>query len=210
MASEEGWRRCSSCREWIDFQTGYYTCNVSTCNRKNTAFVFCSVDCWDAHLPTMNHREAWAEDQHSPSAAQWSRQQAAPKPSRKPREARTRSEPAREPARAAAPTVVVRPAAEPAGSSEPARSSEPAGSSEPAAAAPSAPAPAALSDDVPDEILIVASRLKDYVRARSGMNTSDRVLAPLSKILREVCDRAIDNARRDERKTVLDRDIPSR
>lgn len=183
MANDEGWRRCSSCREWIDFQTGYYTCNVSTCNRRNTAFVFCSVDCWDAHLPTMNHREAWAEDQHSPSAAQWSREQAAAKPSRKPREAKARIEPAHEPARPAAPTVVRRPAES---------------------------APVALSDDVPDEILIVASRLKDYVRARSGMNTSDRVLAPLSKILREVCDRAIENARRDERKTVLDRDIPSR
>ncbi|MEE2677998.1 MAG: hypothetical protein VX546_05410, partial [Myxococcota bacterium] len=61
---------------------------------------------------------------------------------------------------------------------------------------------------LPREILIVASRLKSYILARSGMNTSDRVLAPLSEILRRVCDEAIENARREERKTVLDRDIP--
>ena len=57
-------------------------------------------------------------------------------------------------------------------------------------------------------MLIVASRLKDYVRARSGMNTSDRVLEPLSAIVRSVCEEAIRNAERDERKTILDRDIP--
>ncbi|MAE94483.1 MAG: hypothetical protein CL910_07485 [Deltaproteobacteria bacterium] len=191
MTHQEGWRRCSSCREWIDFETGYYTCNVSTCNRKNTAFVFCSVSCWDAHLPTMNHREAWAEDQRSPSSTEWARQQAAPGPTRKPREPKPAAP------RPAAPrptgTVVRRPAAE----------REPESTSAPAA-------PEPLSDDVPDEILIVASRLKDYIRARSGMNTSERVLGPLSVIVREVCDRAIENARRDERKTVLDRDVPTR
>jgi histone H3/H4 len=34
------------------------------------------------------------------------------------------------------------------------------------------------------------------------------VLQPLSEIIRRVCDRAIANAERDGRKTVLDRDIP--
>lgn len=64
------------------------------------------------------------------------------------------------------------------------------------------------ADDIPREILVVASRLKEYVRQRSGFNTSERVLGPLSDILREVVDEAIENAARDERKTVLDRDIP--
>jgi hypothetical protein len=73
------------------------------------------------------------------------------------------------------------------------------------AAAPSSAAPAA-----PAEVLIIASRLKDYVRAKSGYNTSDRVLEPLSEIVRRVCDQAIENARRDGRMTVLDRDIPER
>lgn len=68
--------------------------------------------------------------------------------------------------------------------------------------------PASSSNPAQQEVLIVASRLKDYVRERSGMNTSDRVLEPLSKVVRRVCDEAIANARRDGRKTILDRDIP--
>ncbi len=176
--SDEAWRRCSSCREPIPFETAYYVCNVSTCNRRNTAFVFCSVDCWDAHLPTMNHREAWAEEKKSPGAAEWRRQQAAEsEPAPKPAAERERSA-KREPRRRVAP-------------------------SQPAQAAPSPP-PAA---NVPREVLVIASRLKDYIKARSGMNTSDRVLAPLSDLIRTACDKAIENARRDERKTVLDRDI---
>jgi hypothetical protein len=62
----------------------------------------------------------------------------------------------------------------------------------------------------PREVLIIGSRLKDYVRARAGMNTSDRVLEPLSEIVRSVCDEAIRKAARDGRQTVLDRDIPRR
>ncbi len=61
---------------------------------------------------------------------------------------------------------------------------------------------------VPDTTLIVASRLKDYVQAQSGMSTSDRVLGPLSDIVRDFVDRAIENARREGRRTVLDRDVP--
>jgi histone H3/H4 len=60
----------------------------------------------------------------------------------------------------------------------------------------------------PREVVIVASRLKEYVRARSGFNTSDRVLDPLSEIVRRICDQAIENARSEGRRTVLDRDIP--
>jgi hypothetical protein len=59
----------------------------------------------------------------------------------------------------------------------------------------------------PKEVLIVASRLKAYVKARSGMNTSDTVLGPLSEIVRKAVDEAIGNADADERKTVLERDV---
>ena len=58
------------------------------------------------------------------------------------------------------------------------------------------------------EVLIVASRLKEYIRASSGYKTSERVLGPLSDIVREVVEEAIQNARADGRMTVLDRDIP--
>lgn len=176
--SAREWRRCSSCKEWIDFETRYWVCNVSTCNRKRTGLVFCTVRCWDAHLSSMNHRESWAVEKDAPSPSEWRAQQEAADAGRKAAQPR---EPQRRPVRPAAST------------------------GSPAAAESPAPAP-----DVPREILVVASRLKSYILARSGMNTSDRVLAPLSDILRRVCDEAIESARRDERKTVLDRDVPQR
>ena len=63
-------------------------------------------------------------------------------------------------------------------------------------------------DPVETEILVVASKLKQYVKQTSGFNTSDRVLPVLSAALRKICDEAIENARRAERLTVLDRDVP--
>ena len=32
-------------------------CSVSTCNQTRTALAFCTVSCWDAHLPVARHRE---------------------------------------------------------------------------------------------------------------------------------------------------------
>jgi hypothetical protein len=78
------------------------------------------------------------------------------------------------------------------------------------AATPVLDGPLELSDDTPEEILVIASRLKEYVRARSGMNTSDAVLAPLSSVLRSFCDEAIRRAHAEGRKTVLERDVPRR
>jgi hypothetical protein len=60
----------------------------------------------------------------------------------------------------------------------------------------------------PTDILVVASKLKDYVREGSGFHTSDRVMLVLSDVLRKLCDQAIGNARRAGRDTVLDRDLP--
>lgn len=34
----------------------YYVCSVSTCQGKITNYAFCSVECWDAHLPVERHR----------------------------------------------------------------------------------------------------------------------------------------------------------
>jgi len=56
--------------------------------------------------------------------------------------------------------------------------------------------------------MIVASKLKQYIRAVSGMNTSDAVATALSEHVRALCDQAIENARHAERKTVLERDVP--
>ena len=57
------------------------------------------------------------------------------------------------------------------------------------------------------EILIVASKLKNYIRSKSGMNTSSTVIEALSAKVRQLCDQAIENAKQDGRKTVMDRDF---
>lgn len=57
------------------------------------------------------------------------------------------------------------------------------------------------------EVLVVASKLKNYIREKSGMNTSAAVMDALSGKIRELCDRAIETARNDGRKTVMDRDF---
>jgi len=63
------------------------------------------------------------------------------------------------------------------------------------------------SDSIPKDILVVASKLKAYIKARSDMNTSADVMPALSEIMREVCDKAIENAKSDGRKTVMARDF---
>ncbi|MGE0761916.1 MAG: hypothetical protein AB7N80_01430 [Bdellovibrionales bacterium] len=59
----------------------------------------------------------------------------------------------------------------------------------------------------PHDILIVASKLKDYIKARADMNTSGNVMEVLSDLVRRHCDDAIDKARQEGRKTVMDRDF---
>ena len=159
MVSENQWRRCSACKKAIALGSTYWACNVSTCNRKRTALVFCSVSCWEVHLPGANHREAWAVERTAPLDPD---QPTSPANSeQRGRRRIVRNEPS-----------------------------------------------ARTGNETPGEILIVASRLKEYIRAKAGFNTSDRVLAPLSDLVRRLCDEAIKNASREGRTTVLDRDIP--
>ena len=58
-----------------------------------------------------------------------------------------------------------------------------------------------------DEVLVVASKLKKYIKDNSGMNCSAAVMSKLSDKIRELCDRAVDNAKNENRKTVMDRDF---
>lgn len=59
----------------------------------------------------------------------------------------------------------------------------------------------------PREVLVVVSKLKSYVRERSGMSTSDAVIELLSDKLRDLCDDAIQSAMREGRRTVMERDF---
>lgn len=151
------WKKCSTCKKPINFAARYYVCSVSTCNGERTGYVFCSVSCFDAHLPGARHRQAGAIEKMAPKSADAG-------PSR---------------------TLI---------------------KSAPAAGA-SANTTSASAGKVPRDILIIASRLKEYVTARADYNTSASVMDVLSDHVRVITDRAIDNARAEGRKTVLDRDF---
>ena len=57
------------------------------------------------------------------------------------------------------------------------------------------------------EVLVVASKVKTYIKTQGDMKTSASVLSALSDKIRSMCDGAIESARSDGRKTVLDRDF---
>lgn len=174
--SESTWRHCNMCKVGIGFEAEYFTCSVSTCNRKRTGLIFCSLACFEAHLPTARHRDAWAESQRSPSVA-------AARAEREAAEREADESEEREAPPAAPQRRVVSPAL------------------------PSAPDDAEERGESGSDVLIVVSKLKKYVRDRSGMNTSDAVAAILSDHVRELCREAIRQAGQDGRRTVLDRDF---
>lgn len=177
------------CKTPIGFEAEYFTCSVSTCNRKRTGLYFCSVACFEAHLPTARHRDAWAERQRSPTVA----------------EAQAELE-AEDGDDDEADTSPERPGGDASGPSPersaPQRRVVSAGSPAHAGAAEEAGRGESETD-----VLIVVSKLKKYVRDRSGMNTSDAVVQVLSDHLRELCREAIRQAGQDGRRTVLDRDF---
>lgn len=219
----ETWLKCSACKTEIAYGATHWVCSVSTCNRNRMRLVFCSVACWDSHLSTVRHRDAGAIEARAPSKEQWQRELAA----------QDAAEPARPPVArpASAPAVRSRPGSQaPLGTVEAIRDGSdetrphmapPPPASTIATNAPvrrvvgdASPASAAavegvtLSEVTDKDILIVVSKMKKYIRDRSGMNCSDAVAEMLSDHVRVLCDDAIRAAARDERKTVLDRDVP--
>jgi hypothetical protein len=180
-SGETTWRVCSTCKKPIAFARGFYACSVSTCNRRAALFVFCSVACWDAHVPVMRHRDAWAVEETAPTAAEWARQQ---------EDERTHTTPVsvsvRPNARAPRRVTVASPFAD--------------GDRSPGARLQAGPGR-------PRDVLVVVSKLKAYIRAIAGMNTSDDVAEVLSDRLRDLCDAAVEQARAAARKTVMARDF---
>lgn len=161
--SPQHYKLCSECKKPIAFLAEFYRCSVSTCNRKRTGLFFCSVSCWDAHVPMMRHRDAWAEKAIAPSREAYLAELA-------------------EDEREEADKMV----------DEAEKGRRIVG----------------LSDDgLPKDVLVVVSKLKAYVKARSGMSTSDGAIDVLSAHLRALCDEAIRHAGTAGRKTVMDRDF---
>ncbi len=57
------------------------------------------------------------------------------------------------------------------------------------------------------EVLVVASKVKQLIKEKSELNTSASVMDALSKIVVREVEAAIEKAKADGRKTVMDRDF---
>ena len=155
--NKDFWRLCSSCkRKQIPYSSKYYECSVSTCTGKRTGYVFCSVQCFETHLPGARHRDAWAVEKIAPTFAQA--------------------------------------VAEANGESVPVSQGTSAGTS-------------SRVSNSPEEVLVVVSKMKQYVKDRADMNSSGDVADILSDLIRRACDQAIERARADGRKTIMARDF---
>jgi histone H3/H4 len=71
LADDGTWKHCNICKKPIPFRAEYFVCSVSTCTRKRTGLFFCSLPCFEAHLPMARHRDAWAQREQAPSASEW-------------------------------------------------------------------------------------------------------------------------------------------
>lgn len=60
-----------------------------------------------------------------------------------------------------------------------------------------------------DEVIVVVTKVKAYIRERWGLNTSGAVMEILSDFVRKNCDQAIETAKQSGRQTVMDRDLPN-
>jgi hypothetical protein len=145
------WRKCSTCKKEIGFNTIYQVCNVSTCKK----WVYCSVDCWNMHNPVMNHKSSWAEENISPKKENFQ-----PENDSGPRRILVTSKSTSE----------------------------------------------SQNSGAENEILIVASKMKAYIKDKHDMNTAANVMDILSEKVRRLTDRAVEKARSEGRKTLMDRD----
>lgn len=59
------------------------------------------------------------------------------------------------------------------------------------------------------EILVIASKVKKFIKEKGDCNTSASTMEALSQRLSQIVEKAIENAKADGRKTVMDRDVPS-
>jgi hypothetical protein len=49
---------CATCRRSIEIGQSYVRCSVTACNTGRMKLRFCTVKCWNAHVPTARHRGA--------------------------------------------------------------------------------------------------------------------------------------------------------
>ena len=138
----------SSCKKDIFCGSAFQVCSISSCRTKATNYAFCSVACWDLHVPIERHRgdNVAAIEKRAPNQAEAERE---------------------------VKRVIVE-----------------------------------SPSSVEGEILVVVSKVKKYIVEKSGMNTSADVMDALTERIKRICDRSIEEAKRQGRKTVMSRDIP--
>ena len=160
------WKNCSSCKQPITLRSKYYVCSVSSCNVRNTNYVFCSIPCFDKHVPVERHKSAGAIEEVAPATL----------------EAQNKH--------ASAPNKQV---------------AAPKGQRRIIGTQQSKPSNKQISKG--GDILVIASRFKEFISQQSEFNTSASVMNALSDHLRHVAMQAIDNAREDGRRTVMEQDV---
>ncbi len=155
MSVAAEWKKCSTCKTSIPLGGKYYICSVSTCNSKRIGYKFCSVGCFDQHIPGARHKSAGAIEETAPKKLL----EEAPPMGRR---------------------IIPKQKL-------------------------SAPSNKQVSKG--GDILVIASRFKDFINEQSEFNTSASVMNALSDHLRHIAMQAIDNAREDGRKTVMEQDL---
>ncbi len=64
-----------------------------------------------------------------------------------------------------------------------------------------------MKEDLVAEVLVVTSKVKKLIKEKGEMNTSAETIDMLSKAIELLCQKGIDSAKADGRKTVMARDI---
>lgn len=57
------------------------------------------------------------------------------------------------------------------------------------------------------EVLVVTSKVKKFIKEKGQMNTSAETIDMLSKAIEKLCQKGVESAKADGRKTVMARDI---
>jgi histone H3/H4 len=57
------------------------------------------------------------------------------------------------------------------------------------------------------DVLVVTSKVKKYIKEKGDCNTSSETIDILSKAVERLCEKGIEHAKNDGRKTVMARDI---
>lgn len=57
------------------------------------------------------------------------------------------------------------------------------------------------------EVLVVTSKVKKFIKENGQMNTSSETIDMLSKAIEKLCQKGVESAKADGRKTVMARDI---